>query len=595
MSEEKTQKKKANFKQTLVALLTYCKPWYPGIVIALVFAIGSAILQVVAPRQVERMTDYMINGLMGLNPDWYSGVVAVGVLLIVIYAVSFVLGYTQQFIMALISARLARRLRGDMSQKINKLPLAHLDKTPTGDTLSRITNDVDTVTRTFNWSAATIITAVTLMVGATIMMFITNWLMALTAIGAALIGFMLMGAIASKSQKYFVRQQAELGEVNGHIEEYFSGHSVIKVNNARGQSSERFDHFNEKLYTSAWKSQFYGSVLFPLMSLLGSLAFVAVAAVGGYLVFNDHITFGVIVSFLIYVQLFTNPLGEMAQAVMEMQSTVAASDRVFELLNTNEMENESKLAKASNEKIKGAVKFQNVKFSYQPNKPIIKDFTVNVKGGSKVAIVGPTGAGKTTLVNLLMKFYKVDDGDITIDGTSINEIRRGNVSNMFSMVLQDAWIFSGTIKENLLYNMKVDKKDEQEILDRAAEATGLDHFIKTLPSGYETVLDEKADISDGQKQLLTIARAMIKDAPLLILDEATSSVDTRTEVIVKTAMDKLARGRTSFVIAHRLSTIKNADLIIVMDKGDIVETGTHEGLLKKKGFYSELYNSQFAA
>jgi len=595
MSREEVdqEKPKGSFKGTMKTLIAFCRPWRVGLIAAVVFSAAAAILQVVAPRQVERMTDYMIEGLMGLNVEWYSAVVGVGVLIAVIYVMSFVLQYAQNAIMAVVSVRLARRLRWDMAAKINRLPLSYLDKTPAGDTLSRITNDVDAVTRTFNWSMAAFITSFTLIIGSAIMMFVTNWLMALSAIIASLIGFVLMAAITGKTQKYFMQQQEELGELNGHIEEYYSGHGVVTVNNARADSSNKFDHYNEKLFTSAWKSIFYGGLMMPLMLFLGNLAFVAVVAVGGYLVFSGSITFGVVVAFMIYIQLFTMPLGDVAQAVAEMQLTIASSTRVFDLLGEEEELRESELEKRSG-KVKGAVKFENVKFSYKEGKPIIKGFSANVKSGSKVAIVGPTGAGKTTLVNLLMKFYEADSGEIVIDGTPISRIRRGDVSSMFSMVLQDAWIFNGTIRENLLYNMKVPKLEEKAVLDRVARATGLDHFIKTLPDGYETMLDEKADVSDGQKQLLTIARAMIKDAPLLILDEATSSVDTRTEAIVKAAMDELMIGRTSFVIAHRLSTIRNADLILVMDKGDIVESGTHEGLLKKGGFYAELYNSQFS-
>ncbi|MCL2607842.1 MAG: ABC transporter ATP-binding protein/permease [Methanomassiliicoccaceae archaeon] len=588
---------KSTFRQTLGKLIQFCRPWYGWIIITFIFAVGAVILQLIGPRLVGDMVDhiiYMISfGQMG-NAGGYPAIVHIGTILVIIYLAMFVLGYIQQLIMAWVTAKLQERLRREMSEKINKLPLSHLDRTPTGDTLSRITNDVDMVTMTLNYTAVTFISATTMLVGAAIFMFITNWIMALVAIGTSLFAFFLMAVIMKRSQIHFERQQKELGDVNAHIEEYFSGHTAVKTNNARQRTSARFDKFNNALFTSAWKSQFYGGLMVPLMSFLGQFALVAVMIAGGILAFNGTITFGVVVAFMIYVNLFTQPLSDLAQSAMDTQSTVAATDRIFELLQSEEMEEEDHLTEHLICPARGAVNFQNVRFGYFDDKTVINDFTADIKSGSRVAIVGPTGAGKTTLVNLLMKFYKLNDGDIKIDGVSINEMRRGNVTSLFSMVLQDAWLFRGTIRENLLYNMKVEKGKEQELLDQAARAAGIDHFIKALPEGYDTVLDEKANVSDGQKQLLTIARAMIKDAPLLILDEATSSVDTRTEAIVKDAMEKLTHGRTSFVIAHRLSTIKNADLIIVMDKGDIVESGTHTSLLKKNGFYAELYNSQFA-
>jgi len=594
----KVKQKASTFKSTLGKLFHFCRPWYGWMIAALVFAVGAVALQLIGPRFVERMADYLLytisGGFFG-NAGGHSALVNVGIILLAIYAGMFLISYIQQLIMAWVTAKVQKKLRRKMSEKINKLPLSYLDRIPTGDTLSRITNDVDTVTMTMNHTVTTFISAITMLVGATIFMFITNWIMALVAIGSALIAFFLMFTIMARSQKYFVRQQKELGEVNGHIEEYFSGHTAMKTNNARKKTTGKFDTLNKNLYTSGWKSEFFGGLMVPLMGFLGQFALVAVMITGGILAFNGTITFGVVVAFMIYVNLFTQPLSDLAQTGMDMQSTVAAADRVFELLHADELEDESELTDKCINQAKGAVKFQNVKFGYVEGKTVINDFTADINSGSKVAIVGPTGAGKTTLVNLLMKFYKINDGDIKIDGTSINEIRRGNVSSIFSMVLQDAWLFHGTIRQNLLYNIEVAKDKEQELLDQATAAVGIDHFIKTLPLGYDTILDEKANVSDGQKQLLTIARAMIKDAPLLILDEATSSVDTRTEAIVKDAMDKLAHGRTSFVIAHRLSTIKNADLILVMKDGDIIESGTHEGLLKDKGFYAELYNSQFAA
>jgi len=596
-TKEKKEKKPSQFVPTIKKLFHFCRPWYGWILAAFVFAMAASVVSLFAPRQVSNMVDYMVSSLFGA-PDAHERVVSLGILLVILYGASFVLSYIQQLIMAWVTAKVQKKLRLKLSQKINKLPLSYLDKTPTGDTLSKITNDVDTVTRTLSWVAVTIISSVTLMLGATIFMFITNWLMALTAIVATIIAIVLIGLIGAKTQKFYTQQQKQLGELNGHIEEYFSGHTVMKTNNARSVASEKFDKHNTDLFTSAWKSQFYGGCLMPLMFFLSTFAFVAVCIVGGVLAFNGTISFGVIIAFMFYVDLFTRPLGDLGQVTMEMQSTVAAADRIFGLLHEKEMPDEINLEDASvsgDFNIKGDVEFKNVRFSYKPEKPVIKDFTANVKAGSKVAIVGPTGAGKTTLVNLLMKFYNVDSGDIKIDGTSINQIQRDRVASLFSMVLQDAWLFNGTIRQNLLYNMEIDRDREDELLEAATTAAGINHFIKTLPDGYETMLDEKADISDGQKQLLTIARAMIKNAPLLILDEATSSVDTRTEVLVKTAMDKLTKNRTSFIIAHRLSTIKNADLIIVMNKGDIVESGTHDSLLKSKGFYADLYNSQFSA
>ena len=596
--ENKVKQAANTAKSTMGKLFDFCRPWYGWIIIASFFAVGMVALQLIGPRFVERMADYLLytvsGGWLGIAGG-HSALTNMVVILISIYAAMFVLGYLQQLIMAWVTAKVQKKLRRKMSEKINKLPLSYLDRAPTGDILSRITNDVDTVTGTMNYTVTTFISAFTMLIGSTIFMFITNWIMALVAIVSGLIAFALMFAIMARSQKYFVRQQKELGEVNGHIEEYFSGHTAMKTNNARRKTTAKFDKFNKDLYTSAWKSEFFGGLMVPLMGFLGQFALVAVMITGGVLAFNGTITFGVVVAFMIYVNLFTQPLSDLAQTGMDMQSTVAAADRVFEILHADEMEDESNLGNECGTQAKGAVEFRNVKFGYVENKTIINDFTADIKSGSKVAIVGPTGAGKTTLVNLLMKFYKIDEGDIKIDGTSINDIRRGTVTSMFSVVLQDAWLFHGTIRQNLLYNIVVAKDKEQELLDQATAAVGIDHFIKTLPQGYDTILDEKANVSDGQKQLLTIARAMIKDAPLLILDEATSSVDTRTEAIVKDAMDKLAHGRTSFVIAHRLSTIKNADLILVMKDGDIIEKGTHEGLLEQNGFYADLYNSQFAA
>jgi len=615
----KKENKKSGAGRAIKNLLKLAKPWWWMIAISVLLAVGAVALQLVAPSFVQRMVDYIIGtestpgGIPFFlrvycdccdtlivsewiyNPNFYVDVLSMAIILAILYGTSFLVGYIQNLIMASVTARLQKRLRRRMSKKINKLPLSHLDSVPMGDTLSRITNDVDTVTQTINFSAISMISSATMIVGAMIFMFIENWAMALVAIVSTVIAFVIMGIIMKKSQKYFVRQQKELGDVNAHIEEYFTGHLVMKTNNARNSTGKKFDELNTKLFKNNWKSQFYGGMLIPLMLFLSNFSMLAVSVMGGILAFNGTITFGVIVSFLIYVNLFTQPLTELAQSASGMQGVVAATDRIFELLDAKEMCDESSLDNGTGREVKGAVEFNNVKFGYEKDKTIIHDFSADIKAGSKVAIVGPTGAGKTTLVNLLMKFYEIDGGEIKIDGRPISEIKRGRVANKFSMVLQDAWLFNGSVKQNLIYNLKLPKDKEQETIEKATKACGIDHFIKTLPNGYETILDDKTNISDGQKQLLTIARAMIKDAPLLILDEATSSVDTRTEIIVKNAMDSLMKGRTSFVIAHRLSTIKDADIILVLKDGDIIEKGTHDGLLKQKGFYSELYNSQFAA
>ncbi|MCL2522761.1 MAG: ABC transporter ATP-binding protein/permease [Erysipelotrichales bacterium] len=582
---------------TFMKVVRYTKKYHPFIIISLAFAIGAVFIQLIAPSLVRDMTNYILEGIgIGFVTGEYSthaNVVRTGVTLIILYSVMFVIFYIQQITMARVSVKVSLNLRTDMGRKINRLPLSYLDSTQVGENLSRITNDVDSLTRSLNWSASAIITATVMIIGSLIFMFVNQWLMALTALGSTIFGFFLMGVIMGKAQKYFVAQQAELGDINAHTEEYFTGHTVLKTNNARTRVSGAFDTKNHKLYNSSWKAQFYGGLMIPLMFFLGNLAFVTVSIVGGVLAFNGTITFGVIIAFMLYVDLFTRPLGDIAQAMMEMQTMNAAAKRIFELLEQPEMSDDESLESIDHSEIKGDVQFKNVKFGYNEDTPIIHNFSVDIKAGSKVAIVGPTGAGKTTLVNLLMRFYDIGGGDITIDKQSIYKLRRNDVASSFSMVLQDSWIFNGTIKENLLYNMNIPKELEETILDQTCKAVGIDYFINTLPNGYETVLDDNSDVSEGQKQLLTIARAMIKDAPLLILDEATASVDTRTELIVKEAMDKLTSDRTSFIIAHRLSTIKNADMILVMNKGDIVESGTHAELLEKEGFYAELYNSQF--
>ena len=510
-------------------------------------------------------------------------------ILVVIYLVAYVVNFVQGFIMATVNQRVSRDLRSRISVKINKLPLKYFDKVSYGEVLSRVTNDVDTIGQTLNNSVNTLIGAAALFIGSLIMMFVTNWIMAISGVVATIIGFVLMIVIISKSQKYFVAQQNVLGQVNGFVEEAYSGQEIIKAYNAEEGTTGAFEVINKKLYSSAWKSQFYSGLMQPLMGFIGNLGYVVVCVVGAVLVHYNIINFSVIVAIMIYIRLFTQPLSQLAQGVTNLQSTAAASERVFEFLDQEEMPDESMLTKKL-ESIKGEVEFKHVKFGYTPEKMVIKDFSVKIRPGQKVAIVGPTGAGKTTLVNLLMKFYNVNDGDILIDGVSIKDISRENVHAIFGMVLQDTWLFQGSVKENIRYS-KTDVTDEMIV--SACKECGIDHFIRTLEHGYDTILDDNTNISAGQKQLMTIARAMVENAPMLILDEATSSVDTRTELLIQRAMDKLTENRTSFVIAHRLSTIKNADIILVMKDGDIIETGNHEELIKKNGFYADLYNSQF--
>lgn len=511
-------------------------------------------------------------------------------LLVFFYAISFIFGFIQEYIMTTVSNKYAQKLRSNINNKINKLPLKYFDSHETGDILSRITNDVDTINQNLDQSLATIIISLTLFIGSIIMMFVTNWIMAIAAIISSLIGFVFMALILSKSQKYFVQKQSQLGDLNGFIEEIYSGHNVVKVYNGSKEASEKFKKLNNKLYVSNYKSSYLSGLMGPFMGFIGNLGYVVVCIVGALLVIKGKITFGVIVAFIIYVRLFSTPLSRMGQAATSLQTCVAASERVFEFIEETEQSDESKLIKKlQKEDVKGSIEFKNVKFGYNDERIIIKDFSAKVKPGQKIALVGPTGAGKTTIVNLLMKFYEINGGDILIDGTSIKELTRENIHNLFCMVLQDTWLFSGTIKENVKFNSNA---TDEEIID-ACKTVGVYHFIKTLPKGINATLDDNDTVSQGQKQLLTIARGMLENAPFLILDEATSNVDTRTEELVQKAMDKLTKGKTSFIIAHRLSTIKNADLILVMKDGNIIEQGTHEKLLKQKGFYAELYNSQF--
>ena len=568
-------------------LLSYCRPYIPAILVALCLGAVSAVFSVVGPGRISEITDMITEGLAGAID--LSGIVGICVFMAVLYGLSWLFGFVQSFILATVTQRVSKSLRTDISQKINRLPLSYFDRTSFGDVLSRVTNDVDTIGQMMNNSVGSLISSVTLFVGALVMMLVTNVPMAASAVAASLIGFAVMVVVMVRSQKYFLAQQNALGAIDGHIEEVYSGHQVVRAYNGEAQAEEAFDAANGDLYDSAWKSQFFSGMMMPFMSFVGNFGYVVVCVLGAVLAANGSISFGVIVSFMIYIRLFTQPLSQIAQVFTSLQSTLAASERVFDFLGEDEMEDEgSKESKLQH--VRGNVEFKNVRFGYSPDKTVIHDFSANVRAGQTVAIVGPTGAGKTTLVNLLMRFYETDGGRILIDGTPTRDVPRENVRDQFSMVLQDTWIFEGTLRENIAYTHE-GVTDEQ--LDEVCRAVGLDHYVRTLPDGYDTVLDEQTRLSAGQRQLVTIARAMVEDAPLLILDEATSSVDTRTELLVQEAMARLTQGRTSFVIAHRLSTIKNADLILVLKDGDIIENGTPEQLLAQNGFHAELYNSQF--
>jgi len=516
---------------------------------------------------------------------------SVALFLGVMYLISALFEFIESILMTDVANNFAKKLRSRISIKINKLPLKYFDKHQTGDILSRVTNDVDTIAQSMNQSLSTLVSAITLFIGTIIMMFYTNWIMALTAIVASLIGFVFMFIILGKSQKYFVQRQVELGKLNSHIEETYSGLLVVKAYNGKKDSDKKFDKYNKSVYEANRKSQFLSGLMMPLMNFIGNFGYVAVCIVGAILTSNNIITFGVIVAFITYVRLFTSPLAQIAQAMNGLQSTAAASERVFEFLDEKQMSNQSEITKVLNKNdVKGNIEFDHVNFGYDENKVIIKDFNAKISAGQKIAIVGPTGAGKTTIVNLLMKFYELSSGDIKIDGISTKELTRENIHSLFTMVLQDTWLFEGTLKENIIYN-RLNIKNEQ--IKNVCDTVGLTHFIKTLPNGLDSKISENDSVSAGQRQLLTIARGMLEDAPFLILDEATSNVDTRTEELVQKAMDKLTEGRTSFIIAHRLSTIKNADLILVLNEGNIIEQGTHDELMEKDGFYAEIYNSQF--
>lgn len=590
--------KAKDFNATMKKLVAYCKKYITAILIALVAAAGGTILQIIGPDRLKILTNEIMNGLPAmvegqpvLGSIDMSAVLTIAISLAVLYGLSFLLSLLQSQIMASATQRISKSLRTDISQKVNRLPLKYFDSTSYGNVLSHVTNDVDAIGQTLSQSLGTLITAITMLVGSLVMMLYNSWILALTAIASSLLGFVLMMLIMKRSQKYFGQQQRELGAINGHIEEIYTGHNIVKVYNGSRQAKAVFEESNNKLYQSAWMSQFLSGLMMPVMSFVGNLGYVAVCVVGAALAVKGTITFGVIVAFMMYVRLFTQPLSQIAQAMNNLQRTAAASERVFTLLDEPELEHEDE-KKPLLQCIEGSVDFDHVQFGYQPNKPVIHDFSARVSPGQKVAIVGPTGAGKTTMVNLLMRFYELDGGEIRIDNVPIQRVPRENVHAQFGMVLQDTWLFEGTIRENIVYSKP--NVTDQEVID-ACKTVGLHRFIKTLPKGYDTVLNDKASLSEGQKQLLTIARAMVQDAPLLILDEATSSVDTRTERMVQQAMDRLTKGRTSFVIAHRLSTIKNADLILVMKDGDIIESGSHKELLDKGGFYAELYNSQFEA
>lgn len=591
MSKKKTSKdneNKTSLKVSLGKLFNYIKKYLPLIIPALILAVISSIFSIIGPDKLSDITDTITKGLTtGIDLDKIKDI---GIFLAIIYGLGAIFSYIQGFIMAIVTNRCANSLRNEISEKINKLPLKYFDKNSYGDVLSRVTNDVDTIAQTLNQSLGNLVSSITLFLGALIMMFVTDVTMAFTAIGASIIGFIIMGIILKNSQKYFNEQQKQLGELNGHIEEVYGGHNIVKVYNAMDLEEKKFDEINEKLYKSNRKSQFLSGLMPPIMSFIGNFGYVAVCVVGALLVIDNKISFGVIVAFMIYIRLFTNPLTQIAQAMTSLQSTGAASYRVFTFLEEEEMSEEKDMKVLKKEDAKGNIEFKNIEFGYDEDKTIIKNFSLKAKAGNKIAIVGPTGAGKTTMVNLLMKFYDIKKGDILIDGISIHDLTRKNVHDLFTMVLQDTWVFNGTITENIKYNNK-NIKDEK--VKEVCKVVGLDHYIKSLSKGYDTVLNEVESLSGGQKQLLTIARAMLEDKPFLILDEATSSVDTRTEELVQNAMDKLTHGKTSFIIAHRLSTIKNADVILVMKEGSIIEQGNHEELLKKKGFYAELYNSQF--
>ena len=593
--------KPQDFGGVMKKLVHFCRHYIPAIIVALVLGAIGTVCQIVGPDKLKDMTNEiakglpaLVNGKPVLGAIDMNAVTHIAWLLVALYVGYAVLCYVQSWMMANVTQRTAQELREAISVKINKLPLKYFDKVSYGDVLSRITNDVDAIGQTLGQSVGSLITSVTLFVGALIMMFYNNVIMTVCAIVSSLVGLLIMGVIMKVSQKYFSRQQIALGDVNGHVEEMYAGHTVVKAYCGEADSIRAFEKYNGDLYDSGWKSQFLSGLMMPLMNFVGNFGYVVVCVVGAVLAMDGKIEFGVIVAFMMYIRLFTQPLSQFAQAFQNLQRCAAASERVFGFLEEPEMADESDkqaLLGVNGKPVRGDVEFSHVKFGYDPSKTIINDFSASVKSGQKVAIVGPTGAGKTTMVNLLMRFYEISGGSIAIDGVDTKSVPRWNVHDQFSMVLQYTWVFHGTVRENIAYS-KPGVTDKQ--IEDACKAVGLHHYIMSLPNGYDTVLDDKATLSQGQKQLLTIARAMVEDAPILILDEATSSVDTRTEELIQKAMDALTVDRTSFVIAHRLSTIRDADMILVMNHGDIVESGTHEELLAKGGFYADIYNSQFA-
>ena len=585
----KNQKRDANISRAINHSASYMRSSLPLVILALILAALGAGMTIAGPNKLGEIANLISEGL-ATKID-LSAVARVGIFLAALYALSALFSFIQHYIMANVTLDMSYRLRADLSEKINRLPQKFFNNHAQGDVLSLITNDVSTLQQGLTNSLPTIISAATQFIGCLIMMFITEWRLALSALLITLLGMAAMMLIMSRSQRFFAARQENLGELNGYIEEMYSGHEVVRISRADDAVKAKFDSLNEKVYDANWRSQFLSGVMQPIMNIVGNVAYVAVCVLGSILALNGSIDFGVIVSFIFYVRLFTSPLTQIAQGMTNLQTASASANRIFTFLGSEELSDESEKPETS-AAVRGKVDFDHVRFAYpgSENKPVIKDFSAHVEPGEKVAIVGPTGAGKTTMVNLLMRFFEIDSGSIKIDGVSIADMRREDVHRMFGMVLQDTWLFEGSIRENLVYNME--GVTDEDVM-RALAACGMDKFVRTLPEGLDTVLTESVAISAGQKQLLTIARAMLQNAPMLILDEATSSVDTRTELIIQRAMDALTKGRTSFVIAHRLSTIKNADMILVMRDGDVIESGNHETLMKKHGFYCDLYNSQF--
>lgn len=583
------KKEKLDFK-ALKKIFGYAKKYFPLMIISVICATVGAVTTIIGPDKISSLMNILLDGIFtGVDMKAF---LEIAILLVCLYSGGAVFSYIQQFVTAIVTQKFSKKIRTDINEKINKLPLSYFDKTTKGDVISRVTNDVDTISQTLGSSVANLISAFVLFVGVTVKMFETNWLLSLITIGTSLFGFVFMGIILGNSQKFFNKRQEYLGDVNGHIEEVYSGLNVIKSYNAVDNEQQVFDNNNTKLYKTEWKSQFLSGLMSPIMAFVGNLSYLLIFAVGVAIILNggNTVTIGTLVAFIIYSKLFSQPLRTFAQSLSSLQQTSAASKRVFEILDSEEMENEQHKTKQL-ESIKGNVEFKNVVFGYEKDKTIIKNFSAKFNAGQKIAIVGPTGAGKTTLVNLLMKFYEVDSGDILIDGVNIKDMKREEIHDIFDMILQDTWTFHGTLRENLVYNTE---NITDEKLNKVCSAVGLSHYIHNLKDGFDTMFGDITSLSVGQKQQITIARAMLKNSPMLILDEATSNVDTRTELVIQKAMDELTKGRTSFVIAHRLSTIKNADVILVLKDGDIVEQGNHETLLKQNGFYAELYNSQFS-